>query len=39
MSKTKIEKYEEYKAYLRLQNLSDEEYQRRIRKWCEKHKF
>lgn len=35
----KTQKYEEYKRYLRSLNLSNAEYEKRIREWCRRHKY
>ena len=35
----KIQKYEEYKQYLKTLNLTSAEYEKRIREWCRKHKY
>lgn len=36
---TKDQKYEEFKRYLRSLNLDWQEYERRLREWCEKNKY
>lgn len=36
---TKTQAYEAYKTYLRMLNLPADEYARRLREWCRKHKY
>lgn len=36
---TKAQAYEAYKQYLSAQNLPPDEYARRLREWCRKHKY
>lgn len=34
-----VHDYEAYKSYLRSLNLSNEEYAKRLKEWCGRHKF
>ena len=35
----KTQQYEEYKRYLKSLNLTNDEYEKRIREWCRRNKF